>query len=138
VTGFSHRDHRDHRGAVVGDPAITEEIIAAAIEVHRHLGPGLLEKIYEEALCYELDLRGVPYERQKTMEVVYKGKLIQGQRFDLVVRGQVIVDVKSLRANQDFFAAQMLSYLRVTGLRTGLVINFGLKRLVDGVQRFAD
>jgi GxxExxY protein len=114
----------------------TEEILAAAIEVHRHLGPGLLESIYEEALCYELQLRDIPFERQKHVDVVYKDKAIKGQRVDLIVYGSVVVDVKAARARQEWWTAQVLSYLRSTGLARGLVINFGLGRLVDGVQRF--
>ncbi len=115
----------------------TEEIIAAAIEVHRHLGPGLLESIYEEALCYELDLRHISYEQQKPMSVIYKGKVIKGQRIDLVVFGEVVVDVKSVRKPHEYWSAQVLSYLKSTGLTRGLVINFGMPRLVEGVQRFS-
>lgn len=114
---------------------LTERIIAAAIEVHRILGPGLLESIYEAALCYELELRGIPYERQKSVDVVYKGHVIKGQRLDLVVAGEVVVDIKSTRHEHESFLAQVLSYLKSTGLRRGLVMNFGLPRLVDGVQR---
>jgi GxxExxY protein len=115
----------------------TEAIIAAAIEVHRHLGPGLLESIYEEALCHELALRSMPFEQQKSVVVVYKGKAIKGQRIDLVVFGEVVVDVKSVRAPHEYWRAQLLSYLKSTGLTRGLIINFGMPRLVEGVQRFS-
>ena len=77
------------------DP-LTEQIIAAAIEVHRILGPGLLESVCEEAFCYELELRGLQIERQKEVDVVYKGKVIKGQRLDLVVNGEVVVEIKSV------------------------------------------
>ena len=77
--------------------SLTEQIISSAIEVHRILGPGLLESIYEEALCHELLLRGIPLERQKEVDVFYKDKIIKGQRLDLVVKGEVIVEVKSVR-----------------------------------------
>ena len=119
----------------MADP-LTEQIIAAAIEVHRILGPGLLESIYEEALCHELSLRGIPFERQKAVDIVYKGRVLKGQRLDLVVAGEVIVEIKAVRALEDIFAAQVLSYLKSTGLRCGLLINFGQARLIDGVQRF--
>ena len=118
------------------DP-LTEQIISAAIEVHRHLGPGLLESIYEEALCHELSLRGVAFERQKEVNVLYKGKAIKGQRLDLVVNSEVVIEIKSVRKLQDVFSAQILSYLSSTGLRRGLLINFGEARLVDGVKRFS-
>ena len=120
----------------MADP-LTEEIIAAAIEVHRHLGPGLLESIYEEALCHELSLRRIPFERQKKVDVVYKEVVIIGQRLDLVVDGAVVVEVKSAKGNEGVFGAQVLSYLRSTGLKRGLLINFGGERLIDGVKRFS-
>ena len=101
------------------DP-LTEQIISAAIEVHRLLGPGLLESIYEEALCYELSLRRIPFERQKEVDVIYKEKAIKGQRLDLVVNGEVVVEVKSVRRLEDVFMAQVLSYLKSTGLKRAL------------------
>ena len=116
----------------------TERIIAAAIEVHRHLGPGLLESIYEEALCCEFALCGIPFERQKEVEVVYKGKAIKGQRLDLVVFGEVIVEIKSVRQLDDVFTAQVLSYLKSTGLKRALLVNFGATKLVDGIKRFSN
>ena len=115
------------------DP-LTEQIIAVAIEVHRILGPGLLESVCEEALCYELELRGMTIERQKEVDVIYKGKVIKGQRLDLVVNKERIVEVKSVRKLEDVFTAQLLSYLKCTGLKTGLLVNFGEKRLVDGIK----
>ena len=87
------------------DNALTESIIGAAIEVHRALGPGLLEAIYEEALWHELNLRGIAYERQKEIVVLYKGRPIKGQRLDLVVGGQVVVEIKSVRRLEDVFTA---------------------------------
>lgn len=115
----------------------TEQIIAAAIEVHRVLGPGLLESVYEEALCHELDLRGISFERQKEVNVIYKGRIIKGQRLDLFVNGEVVVEIKSVRKLDDVFSAQVLSYLRGTGMRRALLINFGQERLVDGLKRFS-
>jgi GxxExxY protein len=116
---------------------LTESIIGAAIEVHRHLGPGLLEAIYEEALIHELGLRGVDCERQKQVDVTYKGKAIKGQRIDLIVGGTVLVEVKAASEVPAFADAQVLTYMRVTGLGVGLLINFNVPRLVDGLKRFA-
>lgn len=116
---------------------LTEKIIAAAIEVHRILGSGLLESIYEEALCHEFELRGIPFERQKEVPVYYKEKMIKGQRLDLIVEREVVVEIKSVRTLDDVFAAQVLSYLKSTGLKRALLINFGQKRLIAGVKRFS-
>jgi len=117
--------------------SLTEHIISSAIEVHRLLGPGLLESIYEEALCYELLLRGIPFERQKEIDVFYKEKIIKGQRLDLLVKGEVVVEIKCVRKLEDVFTAQVLSYLKSTGLKRALLINFGEKTLVDGVKRIS-
>lgn len=116
------------------DP-VTESIIAAAIEVHRCLGPGLLEAIYEEALCIEFELRGIPYERQVPMDVVYKGHRIAGERLELLVQNEVVVELKSVSKLPDVAIAQVISYLKASGLKRGLLINFGQIRLVDGVKR---
>jgi GxxExxY protein len=116
------------------DP-LTREIIAAAIEVHRNIGPGLIESIYEEALCYELSLRGIEFERQVPTDVIYKGAVIKGQRIDLIIRGEVVIELKSVSRIHEIVFAQTLSYLRATGLERGLIINFGEKRLVDGIRR---
>lgn len=118
----------------MGD-SLTEKIISAAIEVHRILGPGLLESIYEEALCYELSERGMQFERQKEVDVIYKNRVIKGQRIDLLVNGEVIVEIKSVRKLDDIFTAQVLSYLKSTGTKRGLIINFGQSRLIDGLKR---
>ena len=116
---------------------LTEKIIGAAIEVHRVLGPGLLESIYEEAMAVELELRRIPFIRQVELDVTYKGRVIKGQRLDLIVANEVIVELKSLAKVPDIAAAQVLSYLKATGLKRALLINFGLARLVDGVRRFS-
>ncbi len=116
---------------------LTEKIIGAAIEVHRILGPGLLESIYEEALCVELELRGLFVQRQVEIEVNYKGHVIKGQRLDLLVENQVIVEIKSLTKLPQVATAQILSYLRAAGLQRGLLLNFGQSRLVDGIKRLS-
>ncbi len=116
---------------------LTEKIIGAAIEVHRELGPGLLESIYEEALCYEFELCGIKCKRQAPADIVYKGKVIKGQKLDLLVENEVVVEIKSLSKMPEVALAQTLSYLKATNLRRGLIINFGEKRLIDGVKRVA-
>ncbi|MGB7531857.1 MAG: GxxExxY protein [Halobacteriota archaeon] len=118
------------------DP-LTEAIIGAAIDVHKHLGPGLLESIYEEALCYEFSLREIPFERQVEVDVIYKDKIIKGQRIDILVAGEVVVELKSVSKLQDIFIAQTLSYLKSTQLKRALLINFGEKRLTDGIKRIS-
>ena len=114
---------------------LTEQIIGAAIEVHRILGPGLLESIYEEALVVELGLRGIACQRQVEVDVVYKGCVIKGQRLDLLVAGQVIVETKSVARLPEVALSQILSYLKATRLQRGLILNFGCPRLVDGIKR---
>lgn len=116
---------------------ITEQIIGAAIEVHRILGPGLMESIYEEALCYELQLRRIACERQKEVDVVYKGHIIKGQKLDLLVEVQVVIELKAVSRLPDVAMAQTLSYLKSTGLSRALLINFGQSRLIDGVKRIS-
>jgi len=120
----------------MGD-ALTEQVIGAAIEVHRHLGPGLLESIYEEALAIELSLRRISFERQVEVDVSYKGEVIKGQRLDLLVGKQVVVELKAVRQLPAVATAQVLSYLKATGLDRALLINFGQSRLVDGVTRLS-
>lgn len=114
---------------------LTERIIGAAVEVHRELGPGLLESVYEEALCYELGLQGIKYERQLPVDVVYKGHAIKGRVIDLVVEKEIVVELKAVSKIPDVVVAQIISYLKASGLRRGLVINFGERRLIDGVKR---
>lgn len=118
------------------DP-LTEKIISCAFEVHRILGPGLLEAIYEEALCHEFSLRGIPFERQKEVDVVFKDKIIRGQRIDLIVEGQVVVEIKAVKSLSEVFTSQTLSYLKSTRLKRALLINFGASKLVSGVKRLS-
>jgi GxxExxY protein len=116
---------------------LTQKIIGAAIEVYKQLGRGLLESIYEEALCYEFDLRNIVYKRQVEIDVVYKGKIIKGQELDILVENEVIIELKSLMKVPEYAMAQTLSYLKATGLKRALLINFGEKRLVDGIKRIS-
>lgn len=115
---------------------LTELIIGAAIEVHRELGPGLLESAYEAALAHELALRGVRFARQKEMPVRYKGFLIEvGYRLDLLVEEQVVVELKAVTEMHPIYEAQLITYLRLSGLRVGLLINFNVPRLKEGIIR---
>jgi len=119
------------------DNEITHQIIGAAIEVHKHLGPGLLESAYEECLFHELQLRNLRVERQKAVPVVYKQtKLECGYRLDLLVEGRVVVELKSVEGLGPIHEAIILTYLRMSGHRLGLLINFNVSVLKDGVRRF--
>ena len=113
----------------------TGEIIRCAIEVHQHLGPGLLESVYESALCLEFRSAAVPFARQVGIPVFYKGELIAEHRPDLVVAEQVVVEIKSVERFNPVFLAQMLTYLRITGLHVGLILNFNRPVMKDGVRR---
>ena len=119
------------------DP-LTGRIIGSAIEVHRIIGPGLIESIYENALCHELSLRGMTYQQQLEMDVSYKGKIIKGQRIELIVEGEIVIELKSVSRVHEVVFAQLLSYLKVTGLKRGLILNFGEKRLIDGIRRVSN
>jgi GxxExxY protein len=115
---------------------ITEAIIGAAIEVHRALGPGLLESAYQECLCRELTVRGVPFERERPLPLEYKGiRLECGYRLDLLVSNAVIVEIKSVEALAPVHEAQLLTYLRLGGWRVGLLINFNVEVLKQGIRR---
>ena len=115
--------------------ALTQTIIGCAIEVHRGLGPGLLETIYESALCIELDAVGLNYVRQSRASAYYKGRLLGEYRIDLIVADFVVVDVKSVERMTPVFEAQMLTYLRFTAKRVGLLLNFNSRLMKDGIQR---
>lgn len=116
---------------------ITSEIIGAAIEVHKHLGPGMLESSYEECLCYELSERGLNFERQKPIPVVYKEvKLECGYRADLIVENQVVVELKSVEGILPVHEAQILTYLKFAQKKIGLLINFNVTVLKNGIRRF--
>ena len=118
---------------------LTGKVISAAIEVHKSLGPGLLESAYEECLCRELDLRGINYERQQDLPIEYKGiKLNCGYRLDLVVAGKLILELKACNALEPIHEAQLLTYLKLTGLKIGLLINFNVPVLKMGIRRIAN
>jgi len=114
---------------------LAHAVIGAAIEVHRHLGPGFLENIYEEALCIELE--AIPFERQKEISVLYKGRPIGKHRVDLLVGQSLMVELKAIEALAEIHTAQVISYLKATGLTLGLLINFNVSILKNGIQRVA-
>ncbi len=114
---------------------LARKIIGAAIEVHRELGPGFLESVYEEALALELDLRGIRYERQLEIEVPFKGHRVGRGRLDLLVASTVIVELKAIEVFAPIHLAKMISYLKATKLRIGLLINFNVPFLKEGLRR---
>jgi GxxExxY protein len=107
--------------------SLTEKIIGCAIEVHRELGPGLLESVYEEALCVEFQDTGLKFQRQLTIPALYKGRQVGEYRIDLIVEDAVIIELKSVDRHDPVFEAQILTYLKVTGKKVGLLINFNSK-----------
>ena len=118
---------------------LTEKIIGAAIEVHRHLGPGLLESIYEECFCYELNQAGLQFLRQVRLPITYKGiKLESAFKMDLLVENTVVVEIKATEGSAPVHGAQVLTYLKAANKRLGLLINFNVPLLKDGVQRIVN
>ncbi len=116
--------------------SLTELVIGLAIEVHRALGPGLLESAYQECLCYELKANGIAFGRQVALPVVYKSvKLNCGYRMDLVVDDRLVVELKTVEKILPIHEAQLLTYLRLSGVRTGLLLNFNTSVLKDGIKR---
>jgi GxxExxY protein len=119
------------------DTDLTRKIIGAAIEVHRFLGPGLLESAYEECLCKELSIRGILHERQKPVPVVYKEvKLECGYRIDILVEHRIVVELKAIEQIAPIHEAVVLTYLKLSGNRVGLLINFHVPVLKDGIRRY--
>ena len=122
--------------SAMDENGLSGEIIGAAIEVHRHLGPGLLESVYEQCLAHELRQRGIPFELQKPLPVEYKGvRLDCGFRLDFLVGGLVVVELKAVDAFTPLHQAQVMTYLRLTGCKLGLLLNFNEWRMADGVKR---
>ena len=118
---------------------LTEAIIGGAIQVHRELGPGLLESAYEVCLAFELKKRGLRVEEQKPLPVIYdQVRLDCGYRMDLVVEGEVVIEVKSVDALAPIHEAQIITYLKLSGRKVGLLINFNVPLLKDGIRRFVN
>ncbi|HCL00239.1 MAG TPA: GxxExxY protein [Candidatus Marinimicrobia bacterium] len=115
---------------------ITEKIIGCCIEVHKQLGPGLLESVYESALCIEFQRNDILFERQKSLPVIYKGEKIGDFRIDLLVAKTIVIELKSVERMDPVFEAQILSYMKLGTYKLGLLINFNSKLLKNGIKRF--
>ncbi len=114
---------------------LAHKVIGAAIEVHRILGPGFLESVYEEALAIEFDLRGIPYERQKPMVLQFKGIAVGDSRLDFLVGGELVLELKAVESIHPIYPAKVIHYLKMSNLRLGLIINFHVVLLKDGIKR---
>ena len=118
---------------------LSGNILDSAIEVHRHLGPGLLESVYESCLCKELNLRNINYKRQVIIPVKYKGELVNANlKIDIIVENEIVLELKSVEIMLPLFSAQLLSYLRLTEKKLGLLINFNVPKLIDGFKRIVN
>ncbi|MBN1963713.1 MAG: GxxExxY protein [Anaerolineae bacterium] len=115
--------------------ALAKAVIGAALEVHKTLGPGFLESVYEAALCVELTLRGIPHKQQAVVSVNYKGHPVGEDRLDVLVDDALVVELKAVDQLADIHTAQMLSYLKTTGYQLGLLINFNVPLLKQGIRR---
>jgi len=116
---------------------ITERIIGCGIEVHRHLGPGMLESVYSGAMCVEMTSAGLKFRQEVVLPVMYKGVEVGKQRIDLLVEDEVIVELKSVEEMNVLFEAQLLGYLKMSGKRVGLLMNFNATTMRDGIKRLA-
>jgi len=116
---------------------LTEKIIGCAIEVHRNLGPGLLESLYEKALCHEFQTNSIKFANQCVVPIHYKGEKLGEHRLDFLVEGKIVVELKAVDRSEPVFKAQLLSYLKLTGNRLGLLINFNVPVLKDGITRIS-
>lgn len=133
------RNETMRKVSIIEENEISHKIIGAAIEVHRTLGPGLLESVYEEALCHEFYLRGIKYLRQQVFPIPYKDiKLAKVFRLDLLVEEKVIVDLKAKELVTAIDRQKLLSYLRLSEKMLGLIINFNVIKLIDGVERIVN
>jgi len=124
------------KNSAIQDDPLTRRIIACAIEVHKRLGPGLLEKLYKEAMIIEMELNDLKVERNVKILVEYRGKPIGDYFIDLLVEDTVILELKSVERHDPVFEAQILSYMKLTGKKVGLLINFNSKMVKDGIKRF--
>ena len=115
--------------------SLAREVIGAAIEVHKHLGPGFIESVYEEALAFELTARNVRFERQQNISVVYKGQNIGNSRLDFLIEKQLIVELKAVDSLLPIHHAQVISYLKTSQLQLGLLLNFNMPILKHGIKR---
>jgi GxxExxY protein len=117
---------------------LSRALVDAAFRVHKTLGPGLLESVYERCLCHELGRRVIPFQSQTALPILYDGVMIEaGLRVDLIVAGGIIVEIKAVEAMHPIYTAQLLTYLKLSGLRLGLLINFNVPLIRDGIRRIA-
>ncbi|MEI6082512.1 MAG: GxxExxY protein [Verrucomicrobiota bacterium] len=116
---------------------LASQVIGSAIEVHRHLGPGLLESAYESCLCREFAIKGIPFTRQVPLKIQYKGELVDCvYRMDIIVGGALLLELKSMESVLPIHQAQIISYLKLSGLKQGLLINFNVRILKEGIKSF--
>ena len=116
---------------------IASKVIEAAFQVHRELGPGLLEFVYEKCLCYELNEAGLKYESQKPISIKYKGIIFnEALRIDILVENKIVLEIKSVDEFNPLFEAQLLTYMKLTNCRLGFIINFNVSKLKDGIHRY--
>jgi GxxExxY protein len=127
---------QQQKASPVQDDPLTRRIIACAIEVHKRLGPGLLEKLYKEAMIIEMELDGLKVSKNVKVAVEYKGKSIGEYFIDLLFEDTVILELKSIERHDPVFEAQILSYMKLTGKKVGLLINFNSRMVKDGIKRF--
>ncbi len=120
----------------MAENVVTDRIIKCAIEVHKQLGPGLLENMYESAMAIEFELQGLSFEQQLRIPAIYKGKQLGEYRLDMLVEDLVVVEIKSVERFDPVFEAQLLTYLKLTSKRVGLLINFNSRLVKDGIKRF--
>lgn len=139
---MNHQEHNDHKDRKHHEPVpdeterVVREIIGAAIEVHRQLGPGFIETVYRKALRIELRHRNLLAEAERSIQVHYRGELVCRHRLDIVVERAVVVEVKAVRKIRPIHHAQVLSYLKASRCRVGLLMNFNVSLFVDGLRRF--
>lgn len=130
----SPRSHEEHEGKF---EELSNRVLGCALEVHRTLGPGLLESSYEQALAYELEQAGIEFQRQLELPVRYKGLTLEGHyRVDLLIDGQLIIELKAVDKLSEIHSAQILTYMKLAGIKVGLLINFNQNLLKDGIKRF--
>lgn len=132
----SHKEHEDHKGEEMNENALSNQIIGHAIKVHSTLGPGLLESVYEKALAFELNRNGYQVETQIGIPVKYENLVIdEGFRADIVVNKLIILELKSVKKIEDIHMKQLLTYIKLSGLKLGLLINFNETLLKNGIKR---
>ena len=125
-----------HKPIPLNTEKIAKEVINSAFQVHKQLGPGLLEKVYETCFCYELSKAGLDFQRQVKMPIFYDGKILEDSfRIDVLVENKIICELKSVTEMSSIFEAQLLTYLKLTEKRLGFLINFNVELIKDGIQR---